>query len=448
MGAAGHTPVGREGGRAVNEASAVPGYNKRSVASWALYDFANSPFTTLLVTFIYPVFFAQVIVGDEIRGTALWSRGITATAIAVAVFSPFLGALADRGGYRKLFLAISTLTCVAGCVVLFFVGEGQVWTALLFIVLANTAFEMGMVFYNAFLPDIAPSDRIGRISGYGWALGYIGGLIALVLALVALVQPESPWFGLSKEGGQNIRASTLLVGGWFLVFSLPLFLFVREDRSKAERTSGILGETARQLGDTFRELRKYRQIIRFLLARLFYNDGLVTVFAFGGIYAAGTFGFEVSEILLFGIVLNLTAGIGAFALGFLDDILGGKRTIQITLVGLISASLLAVLAPNRMWFWVAGVVIGIFVGPNQAASRSLMGRLVPPEKENEFFGFFAFSGKLTAFLGPLLLGLLTSAFGSQRAGIAVVVALFVLGMIVLLPLNEEEGIALAGQKSA
>ena len=423
--------------------NAASSYSKRSVASWALYDFANSPFTTLMVTFIYPVFFAQVIVGDEIRGTALWSRGVTATALMVAALSPFLGALADRGGYRKLFLGISTLVSILGCVWLFFLGPGQIWPALIGIVLANTAFEMGMVFYNAFLPDIAPANRIGRISGIGWALGYIGGLLALAIALVALVQPEVPWFGLSTEGGQHIRASSLIVAGWFFLFSLPLFLFVREDRSQVRRGPGLLAETSGQLAQTFRELKKYRQIVRFLLARLFFNDGLVTVFAFGGIYAAGTFGFEVDEILMFGIVLNLTAGFGAFALGFLDDILGGKKTIVLTLIGLSIASLMAVLAPNRAWFWAAGVLLGIFVGPNQAASRSLMGRLVPPDKENEFFGFFAFSGKLTAFLGPLLLGILTTAFDSQRAGISVVLALFLLGLVVLLPLNEEEGIALA-----
>jgi len=419
--------------------------DRRTIWSWALYDFANSPFTTLVVTFIYPVFFAQVIVGDEILGTTLWSRAVTITALVVAALSPILGAFADRGGYRKEFLFLTTTGCVVGTTALYFVHPGSVTTALIWFVFANIAFEMGMVFYNAFLPDIAPPQRIGRVSCHGWALGYAGGLLALVLALIALVQPEVPWFGLSTELGQNIRATNLLVAAWFVVFSIPIFLFVKEDESQASGKGKIVRDTLAQLKRTFHEISRHRQIIRFLVARLIYNDGLVTIFAFGGIYAAGTFGFEMRDILIFGIVLNVTSGIGAFALGFLDDWLGGKRTIQITLVGLIVASLLAVLAPNRLWFWVSGILIGIFVGPNQAASRSLMGRFVPPDKENEFFGFFAFSGKLTAFLGPLLLGILTAAFDTQRAGVAIVIVLFVIGLGLLSFVDEKEGIQVAAR---
>jgi UMF1 family MFS transporter len=180
-------------------------------------------------------------------------------------------------------------------------------------------------------------------------------------------------------------------------------------------------------------------MVRFLVARLVYNDGLVTVFAFGGIYAAGTFGFSFEQVLLFGIVINVAAGLGAAAMGVLDDRIGGKRTIVISLLGLIAASLLAVLATSATWFWIAGILLGVFVGPNQAASRSLMGRFVPHQMENEFFGFFAFSGKLTAFIGPFLLGVLTDVSGSQRVGISIVIVLFVLGLLLLLPVDERAG---------
>jgi MFS transporter, UMF1 family len=424
---------------------AAPSPTRLAVWSWALYDFANSPFTTLVVTFIYAAYFTQAIAPDPITGTALWSRGVTVTALVVAVLSPLLGALADRGGYRKLFLLIATATCIGGTVALYTVHEGRVGAALLWFVLANIAFEMGMVFYNAFLPDIAPGDRIGRVSGFGWALGYVGGLLALVVALFGLVLPPHPWLGFSQLGGENVRATNLLVAAWFALFSLPIFLFVREDRSHVTRRGGVLAATRRQLVGTFRAVRPYRQIVRFLLARLLYNDGLVTIFAFGGIYAAGTFGFSIREILVFGIVLNLTAGLGAYLMGFLDDVLGGKSTITITLYGLIAATLLAVLAPSRAWFWAAAVAVGIFVGPNQAASRSLMGRFVPPDKENEFFGFFAFSGKLTAFVGPFLLGVGTELFASQRAGVAVVLALFVAGLLLLRRVDEREGMEAAGR---
>ena len=413
--------------------------------SWCLYDFANSSFTTLVVTFVYATYFAQAIVGDAQRGTVLWSRGVVIAAVAVALLSPVLGTIADRGGLRKLFLLLSTLICAGATAALYPVLPGQVSRALWLFVIANVAFELGMVFYNAFLPEIAPRERIGRISGNGWALGYVGGLLALVLALVVMVQPEEPWFGLSKELGQNVRATNLLVAGWFLVFSLPALIWLRERRRVEAGTGRLLRETVTQLRATWQEVRVYRELVRFLVARLFYNDGLVTVIAFGALYASGTFGFTLEEVLLFGIVLNVAAAVGAFGLGFLDDRLGGKRTIQISLWGLVGASLLAILSDSRALFWVAGTLIGIFLGPNQAASRSLMGRFVPADKESEFFGFFAFSGKLTAFIGPLVLGILVQIFESQRVGMLIVVVLFVIGYVLLARVDEAKGQIEAGR---
>lgn len=417
-----------------------------AIWSWCLYDFANSPFTTLVVTFVYATFFTEVIASDSVTGTALWSRGVTITALLVAALSPILGAFADRGGFRKLFLALATAVAIAATVGLFFPEPGDVLPALILFVIANVAFEMGMVFYNAFLPDITPSSKIGRVSGYGWALGYAGGLLALVVALFFFIRPDDPIFGFTRDLGEHVRATNLLVAAWFGVFSLPLFLLIKEDRSQISAPGRVLKDSWLQLKNTFFEVRKFRQIIRFLVARLVYNDALVTIFAFGGIYAAGTFGFETEDILVFGIVLNITAGFGAFVLGHLDDILGGKRTIEISLVGLILATALAIFAPNRTWFWVAGILVGIFSGPNQSASRSLMGRFVPPRKENEFFGFFAFSGKLTAFLGPAILGILTDVFESQRAGISIVLVLFVIGFVLLMFVDEEEGIRVANRE--
>lgn len=420
-------------------ASARPSINTRTIWSWSLYDFADSPFTTLVVTFVYATYFTQAIAPDAITGTALWSRAVTITALVVALASPIMGALADRGGYRKRFVFWSVLICVAATVALFYPKPGDVMFALVAFVIANIAFELANVFYNAFLPDIAPPGRIGTVSGIGWGLGYLGGLLALVIALVGFVQPEVPWFGFSREAGENVRATNLLVAVWFLAFSLPLFLFVREDRSAVSPAGRVVHETLQQLRQTFAKLRRYPQTWRFLLARLVFNDGLVTVFAFGGIYAAETFGFSLVEVLVFGIVLNVAAGIGAIVMGFVDDRIGGKRTIVISLIGLIAATTLAIVAPSKLWLWVAGIGIGVFVGPNQSASRSLMGRFVPPELENEFFGFFAFSGKLTAFIGPLLLGVLTQVFDSQRAGVSIVVVLFVIGLILLGFVDERAG---------
>lgn len=412
--------------------------SRRAVFSWAFYDFANSPFTTLVVTFAYSRYFVDAIASDGITGTVLWARAVTFTAIVVALASPALGALADRGGFRKSFMLIATLVCAGATVGLYRVLPGQVAAALTLFIIANIAFEFATVFYNAFLPDVSTTRNIGAVSGWGWGLGYVGGMLALAVALVGLVQTDSPWFGFSTESGENIRAINLLVAAWFLVFSIPTFLWVREDKSRVSPRGRVVKEALAQLAGTFRKVRRHRETVKFLIARLIYNDGLVTIFAFGGIYAGETFGFSFQEMLIFGIVINLAAGIGAIAMGYLDDWLGARRTIIVSLWGLIAAALIAFFASDKLWLWVAGIMIGIFVGPNQSASRSLMGRVAPREMQNEFFGFFALSGKLTAFIGPALWGEATRIANSQRAGVAVVLLMFVVGLMLLSMVHPQE----------
>ncbi|MBP6716290.1 MAG: MFS transporter [Acidobacteria bacterium] len=412
--------------------------------SWAMFDWANSAFTTLVITFIYSTYFTKAMAPDENTGTTWWTYAVSTSAILTALLSPLCGAAADRGGARKKFLMISSGISVLATLALAFVSPDMAYApliALLLFVVADMSFEIGNVFYNAFLPSIASPDRIGRVSGYGWGLGYVGGMACMIVALVGFVQPDVPWFGMSKELGWNIRATNLLVAGWFLVFALPLFFVVPETRLTPAKLS--IKETFAELGETVRNMRKYSEIVKFLIARVIFNDGLVTIFAFGGIYAAGTFGMTMSEIIVFGIVLNVSSGLGAFAFGFLDDKIGGKKTIMVTIVALGLTTALAVWAPDRTWFWVAGVLLGIFVGPNQSASRSLMGRFVPDRHQSEFFGFFAFSGKATAFLGPFLLGQVTKAFDSQRAGIASILVFFLVGALLLMMVDERKGVAAA-----
>ncbi len=421
-------------------------YDRRAVFAWTLYDFANSSFSTLVLTFIYATYFTKTVAPDEITGTAMWSRGITISALTVGLLSPFFGALADTGGFRKRILLVLTAITVIGTANLFNVLPGQVLKGLIWFVIANIGMEMGMVFYNAFLPDVASFDKIGRISGYGWGVGYVGGLLCMVVAMVGFVQTENPWFGFSTENSENIRATNLLVAVWFTIFAVPFFIWVKEKKGRTFPNIGqMVSSTVGQLKSTFHEIKRYRQIVRLLIARIFYNDGIITIYSFGGIYAAGTFGFTFSEILTFGIVLNITAGLGAFTMGFLDDRIGGKRTIQITNMVFIAATLLAVFAPSKLWFWVSGIIVGFFLGPNQAVSRSLMGRFVPSDKETEFFGFYAFSGKATAFIGPFFFGLLTDMFNSQRAGMSIVVVMFIVGSLLLTRVDEEEGKRLSGR---
>ena len=413
--------------------------NRKTVAAWCLYDWANSAFNTLVVTFVYSTYFSEAFASDPGHGTALWSRGVTISYLLIAVLAPLAGTLADRGDRRR-YLIGCTLTCVVMTAALAFVSPSQpnaVVVALAIFVVANIAFELGLVFYNAFLPSLASEDRLGRVSGYGWGLGYAGGLVCLALAL-PFAMSDPPPFGLSSVDGFNVRATNVVVAAWFLVFSVPMFLLVRDENVGS--TGLDLRGAFSQLRRTVAHVRRYREVVRFLIARLIYNDGLVTVFAFGGIYAAGTFGFTITEVIIFGIVLNVVAGLGAWIFGFVDDRIGGKTTIAISLVFLVVATVVGAVAPNRAWFWVAGCGIGFFLGPNQSASRSLMARFVPKQHESEFFGFFAFSGKATAFLGPLLLGLLADAY-NQRVGVASVVLFFIVGGVLLWRVDERRGIA-------
>jgi UMF1 family MFS transporter len=433
-------------------------YRKLTIFSWSMYDFANQPFTTLIVTFIYGTFFTKVIAENEIVGTLLWSRGITITALVVALLSPIMGAVADNGGFRKLYLIFWTWVSIVGALLLWFPVNGQVVFALTAFIIGNIGFEMGSVFCNAFLPDIAPKEKIGRISGYGWSFGYVGGLISLTLGLVLFINPEVPIFYLDKSNYEHIRATNIMVAVWFALFSIPTFLYVKENHKNSSKKQNLISNSFKDLKQSFQNIRKYKELTKFLIARLIYNDGLITIFAFGGIYAAGTFGFTMTEIMIFAIVLNITAGIGAFMMGFLDDKIGGKRTIQISNYGLIIACIIAVFAPNqnlititlpvmgdtvvsgRTLFWISGIMIGIFSGPNQASSRSLMARFIPKGKESEFFGFFAFSGKATAFMGPFFLGFFTQMFDSQRYGIAVVLVLLIAGAYLLRFVDEKSGL--------
>jgi len=411
----------------------------RPLWGWALYDFANSAYTTLIVTFLYSGFFLQGIAENETVGTVQWANAVALAAILVAVLSPFLGAVADQGGHRRRFLVTFTGIAVLGSALLYFPTSGDVLLALTIFVVSNVAFEMAGVFYNSYLPDLAERSKIGRISGYGWALGYVGGLIAMGVALVTMVG-DDPWFGLSTENAQNFRAIPVLVAVWYAAFSIPMFAWVKDDPVEQRPLGEAMSGALRQLRATFHDLKRYRQILRLLIARMFYNDGIVTIFAFGAVYAIGTFGFTLEEVMLWGLALNVSAAVGAFAMGFLDDKIGGKRTVQITNGCLATVVLFTAVAQTKDSMWIAGVILGLFVGPNQAASRSLLGRFVPESRETEFFGFFAFSGKATAFMGPWILGRMVELTGSQRYGVFSILILFVIGGVLLTRVDEKEGI--------
>jgi UMF1 family MFS transporter len=408
--------------------------------SWALYDWANSAFSAVIVTFVFATYFSQGIAANPTVGTAQWGWAMTASGIAIALTAPMLGAVADAVGRRKPWLFGFTWASIAGCFALWYARPEveYVMYALVVVGLTNFVYEIAQVFYNAMLPEIAGRERIGRISGWAWGLGYFGGLACLTFTLFAFVQAETPLFGLSEEDAEDVRIVGPLVGTWFLVFSLPLLLFTPDRGATGRRLPEAVREGVGKLWETVRNVRHYREIAKFLIARLFYTEGLNTLFLFGGIYAAGTFGMDTAQVIQFGILLNITAGVGAFAFGWIDDWIGAKRTILIALGCLMLFGLGAVLVTDTLLFWIIGAALGLFVGPAQAASRSLMGRIAPEELRTEMFGLYALSGKITAYMGPFVLGTVTFLTGSQRLGVATILLFWLVGALLLLTLRNPD----------
>jgi len=409
----------------------------RRLLAWALYDWANSAYFTLIQTFVFAAYFTRQIAPDSTQGTTLWGNTIAAAGLLVAIGGPILGALADRGGPRRLLLTGLTLTAVLATAGLWYVEPGTSYlvSALVLVGLGTVAAELAIVLYNAMLPALAPPARIGRWSGWGWGLGYLGGLACLAVALFGFVRPDA-LFELPRDEAEHVRATFLLTAVWFLVFALPL-LSLRGDAAEPRQAIGTaLREGFGQLATTLRNVRRYGGIARFLLARMLYVDGLATLFAFGGVYAAGTFEMTEQDILVFGILLNVAAAGGAVLFAWLDDWLGPRATILLALAGLMLFGTLILVVESRLAFWVLGSAIGVFVGPAQAAGRSYLAHAAPAAQRAELFGLFALSGKATAFVGPLLVGWLTWLAGSQRVGMSAIVVFFVLGFVLMLTVPE------------
>ena len=404
--------------------------SNRALAAWCSFDWANSAFPTVITTFVFAAYFTEGVSADKAAGTAAWGYAISVSAVLIAVLSPILGAVADHGGRRKPWLLVLTMTCVAASAGLWWVEPDASFAlmALVLVVIANTAFETGMVFYNAMLADLVPRDKLGRLSGWAWGLGYFGGLACLVVMLAGFIQTDAPWFGLSKDMAEHVRISGPVVAVWFALFSLPMFLWVPDKPKSTIPAAQAVKQGMRALSDTIRRIGEFRNVARFLIARMFFIDGLNTLFAFGGIYAAGTFGFSFEDLILFGIGMNVTAGLGAAGFAWADDRFGAKAVIMVAVSGLIVLSAIVLVVESKILFWTFGLPLGVFVGPAQSASRSMMARMAPADMRTEMFGLFALSGKATAFMGPALLGWVTVTMDSQRWGMATILAFFVVGL--------------------
>jgi UMF1 family MFS transporter len=408
---------------APSETHPQPPFATRRVLAWIAYDWALAAFNTVVVTFVIATYFVQAIAPDAATGTAEWAATQTVAGIVIALLAAPLGVLADLGGHRRTLLILFTLGLTGCTALLWFVrpGPADAMLALVLVGAATVCAEITGVFYNAMLPELAPPSRIGRLSGIAWGAGYLGGIVCLGACLVLLINPSPPLFGLDAHAAEPVRATALFAAGWVIVFGWPLLATAGGSGGLPWRAAWRRGVSA--LRDTLCDAWADRALVRFLLARMLYTDGLTTLFAFGAIYAAGQFGMDTKSVLLLGILLNVTGGIGAFAFAFIDDRIGPKRTVLIALAALCVLSTSILLVERVAIFWVLAMGLGVFVGPAQAASRSLMARMAPEAARNAQFGLFALSGRVTGFIGPAALGAVTAITHSQRAGMAVIVLL-------------------------
>ncbi|HJM91267.1 MAG: MFS transporter [Alphaproteobacteria bacterium] len=446
---------------------------RRAQYSWALFDWANQPYFTLVTTFIFAPYFTSHVVGNAIRGQELWGYGQAAAGLCIALLSPVMGAMADASGRRKPWILGFQALCVVACAGLWLALPGAADRDLMLIlgliVLASVGAEFATVFNNAMLPGLVSRARLGRLSGYAWALGYLGGLVSLGFVLGGFSLPEVPLFGLDKASHEHDRMVGPLSAIWMVIFIVPLLIFTPDAPPSGLSPAKAARQGLRQLGGTLKSLRHYRNVMLFLIARMIYFDGLSAIFAFGGIYAAGIFGWSTTNLGVFGIILIIFAALGAMVGGWLDDRIGSKRTILLAVAGLIIATLgivsitvdglgtegrqdtvlyfiqyQVVASGEGMFttraeqiFLLFGIMVGMFGGPAQAASRTMVSRLVPVEKIGEFYGLYALSGKATAFIAPLVVALITGMLQSQRAGIAAIVVFLALGLLLMLPVREE-----------
>jgi MFS transporter, UMF1 family len=445
--------------------SEVKHAGRPAIAGWVLFDFAAQPVFTLITTFIFAPFFAARLADTPVHGQALWGFATGAAGLVIAILSPVLGAVADAAGRRKPWIAAFSILVILGCAALWFAVPGSEYAvplAMIAFAIATIGAEFAGVFTNAMMPGLVPPEKLGRLSGTGWAMGYVGGLISLALVLLFFVaNPESgrtlagfvPAFGLDAASFGGDRASGPLSALWYLVFVLPLFLFT-PDAPRLEPVSRAVRSGVSNLKRTIASVASHKNVFLYLVAHMIYADGLVGLFAFGGIYAAGIFGWSTTEIGAFGILLTITGALGAFIGGRLDDRLGPKTVVMGALAGLIlaGAGILSTTsdsilfgvavpppvpgdglfaAPAEKFYMLCGILIGAVAGPLQAASRTLLIRVSPAENITQFFGLYALAGKVTSFLAPTLVGTVTAISLSQRGGMTVLLVFFVLGAILL-----------------
>lgn len=379
--------------------------NRNKVTTWALWDWASAAFNAVVTTFVFSVYISNADLFGDNANTNL-GYTMTAAGIFVAIIAPVVGQSVDRSGKRRKLIFVTTLITIlaTGGLALVRPDESYLWLGLLLLAVGNIAFETGSVVYNAILADISTPKTIGRISGLGWGLGYVGGIVLMLILYVGLIGPEVGWFGVTSDDGMNIRVSMIFCAIWTLVFSLPLMLTASDTTPKTTEKVGVIG-SYKALFASIRHLwKKDRSLVWFLGSSALFRDGLAGVFAYGGVLAAAAFGFTSDEVLVFGIVANLVAGIATISFGYLDDRVGARPLILFSLGSmLVLGTIIFILHDaGQMVFWICGLLLCVFVGPTQSSSRTYLARIIPPGEEGEVFGLYATTGRAVSFLSPFM----------------------------------------------
>lgn len=405
---------------------------KFKIFIWTLFDFANTSFSVLILTTAYSVYFREIVAGNSQIGDFLWGLAFSISMFIVAFISPFLGAIADHSSNKKFFLFIFTILCITSTGLMFLVERGDILLGMVLLILANIGFEGGLVFYDAFLPEITTERSYGRVSGYGFAMGYVGSFISLLVAYPFLKGEFAEW------NLFNVRLSFIVAASFFLFFSLPFFIVIKERKIEIDDKVSYLKVGIERVKSTFTNARKYSNIGKFLLSYFIYADGINTVIIFASIFARHTLNFSLVEILTFFLTVQSTAILGSVVFGIIADSIGQKKTLSITLLLWVITAIGAYFCVDKTTFYIIGFIAGAAMGSSQSTSRSLMSKIIPPSKKTEFFGFYSFFGKSSAILGPLVFGAVSSLTGSQRVAVISVALFFVVGLILLQRVKEEK----------
>src|SRR5665647_654586 len=415
------------------------------VVAWAFWDWGSAAFNAVVTTFVFTVYITGSSFGDKDVISAQLGWALAIAGLLIAVLAPVTGQRSDTSGRRKFWLGVNTFIVVALTAAMFFVEASPSFLLLgLFLVAAGDVFfEFAGVNYNAMLTQVSTPRSIGKVSGFGWGMGYLGGIVLLLIVYFGFIKPEVGLFGVTSENGMAVRVSMLISAAWFGLFALPVLLRVPEYRSPgAVRREGVgFFRSYAVLGhDIARLWKTSRQTVYFLIASAVFRDGLAGVFTFGGVLAASVFGFSAGEVIIFAIAANVVAGIATISVGALDDRLGAKPIILTALVGLIVCGGLVFFLHDggQIVFWTAGLALCLCVGPAQSASRTFLARLIPPGREGEVFGLYATTGRAASFLAPTAFALMVTIFGATYWGILGIVLVLFVGLLFLLPVTAKQ----------